>query len=118
MHRQMSFVDCSLVAHEALVPTFHDQYLNAGSQTHIVAGLWLPEANVLRSKADDIACLVNDTCSSTSCANVDANVMVHLHVHLIPVIDRILSSGRAHTTVRTRAKGKRRHIDLEVTGEV
>ena len=51
--------------------------------THVMILLGLPETNVLRSQAYDIALGVNDTCSCTSSAHVDANVIIGMDMKLI-----------------------------------
>ena len=54
--------------------------------TYVVASLRLPQTNVLRCKANDVSCFVDDTSSCTSSTNVDANVVILFWVDLVPDI--------------------------------
>lgn len=62
--------------------------------THIVAGLWLPESNVLRCEAHDVAGFVDDTRSRTACADIDADVVILLDIHFVPDVHGALPARR------------------------
>lgn len=79
MQRQMSFVDCSY-------PKVISQYAawsNLYRISHIVARFWLPQANILRSQANNVAFVVNDACTSTASANVNAQCQRPVWIELV-----------------------------------
>ena len=55
--------------------------------THIVACLWLPEANVLACQTDNVTLLVHDACSCRASANVNADVVVLDDLDLVVGVD-------------------------------
>jgi hypothetical protein len=58
---------------------------------YIVASLWLPETNVLRSQSNNVALVIHDAGSGTTCTNIDANVVIDVWVKLIARVCRHLS---------------------------
>lgn len=70
--------------------------LSTGWVTYVVASLGLPQANVLRREANNVACLVDDTGASTTSADVDSNIVILLHDNVVSHVDGILSHGRSH----------------------
>ena len=52
-------------------------------QTYIVALFWLPQANVFGGKPNDVTFGVNHTSPSAAGADVNADVVVHVHVQFI-----------------------------------
>ena len=52
-------------------------------QTYIVALFWLPQANVLRGKPNNVTLGVDHTSPSAAGADVNANIVVHVHVQFI-----------------------------------
>lgn len=59
--------------------------------THIVASLWLPQADVFRSKSDNVALVVHDTGTSTASAHINTNVVLDMRMKLISRVSRQLS---------------------------
>lgn len=65
--------------------------------------MWLPKANVLRSEAYDVALIIHNAGSSTACADIDTNVVLHMRMKLIARVSgqsaRVLSRGlpRGHS---------------------
>lgn len=53
------------------------------NKTYIVPSLWLPELDVLRGKAYNVAMVVDDTSSGTAGADIDSDVMVEVRSELI-----------------------------------
>lgn len=60
------------------------------SAKYIVACLWLPETNVLRSQSYDIALVVHDAGSRTTSTHINTNIVVDLRVELIAGVGRQL----------------------------
>ena len=56
---------------------------------YIVAGLWLPQTNVLRSQPYNITLVVHNTSSGTTCTDIDTNVVVHLRADLVAWISHL-----------------------------
>ena len=83
---------------------YHD--LRWSSLAYIVSRLRLPQANVLRGQANNVAGLVDDTGSRTAGADVNANVMVHLDVNFVSVVKRVLTRGRSHAAIGGRTEGQ------------
>ena len=50
---------------------------------YIVTLLWLPQADVLRGQAHNVAFGIDNTSSSATGTNVDANVVIHMYVQFI-----------------------------------
>ena len=50
---------------------------------HIIALLWLPQANVLRSQPDNVASAVNDASTGTPSTHINANIVIHVRIELI-----------------------------------
>lgn len=53
------------------------------SGTHVVALLRLPQADVLRGQADNVALGINNASAGTAGADVDTNVVIHVGIQLI-----------------------------------
>ena len=64
------------------------------SLTYIVAGLWLPETDVLRCQPDDITRFIDNTCSRTACTDIDTDVVVLLNVYFVSDISGALPARR------------------------
>ena len=77
-------------------------------KTYIIAGLWLPQANIFGREAHDISGFIDDTCSGATCANIDADIVVHLEVDFISRIRRVRSTGRS-AALRLAEGNRRRH---------
>jgi len=96
MLRQMSFVDCS----------YNNDGLSAQKsqrrrgETHVIAGLRLPETNVLGGEAHNITNFVDDARPCASCANINADIMVHLDMNFVPNIEGALSGRRPDSAPR------------------
>lgn len=81
-------------------------------QAHVVASLGLPEANVLRGKADNVALVVHDTGTRTAGTDINTNVVINVRVKLVARVSRhlarLLPRGRSSV-------GKRRHGGQQLT---
>ena len=58
---------------------------------YVVAGLWLPQTNVLRSQPYNITLVVHNTSSGTTCTDIDTNVVVLDDLDFIVRVDRHLA---------------------------
>lgn len=76
----MSFVDCSCGGE---VSDGQWGRWVEWEEAHIVALFGLPQADVLGGHAQNVALAIDDTCASTTGADIDANVVVHLWVQLV-----------------------------------
>lgn len=83
----MSFVDCS---YRETVSTSQLEY---GLGAHVVSLLGLPETDVLRSHAQNIAIAVDDAGAGTAGADVDSEVVVHVWVQLVMGVSGHLTGG-------------------------
>ena len=60
-------------------------------RAYVVSGLWLPEANVLAGKPDDITSGVHDASTGPTSTDIDTHVVIQKRVKLMVWVDRQLS---------------------------
>ena len=58
---------------------------------YIVALLWLPQTDILRGQAHDVAFGIDNASASTAGADVNSNIVIHVDVQLIVGIRRVLA---------------------------
>ena len=70
-----------------------DRYALKSASTYIVAGLRLPQLDVLRREADNVTMLIDNAGSSTASPNIDANVVIDMRTELVVRIGGELTAG-------------------------
>jgi len=60
-----------------------------GVWSYIVASLWLPQANVLGSKTNNVALIVHDARPGTASTDIDTNVVVDMRANLVAWIGHL-----------------------------
>lgn len=104
MQRQMSEVDCSW-ARESVGCGFGGVG-RVLEMSYIVTMFWLPESNVLRGQADDVALGIDDTSSGTASSDVNADEMVQMHLDILARVAGGLAGALTRgTTERQRDHG-------------